>query len=406
MAEYQVAALLMAIYFKGMSPEETRALTRVMIESGETWKWACEAPVVDKHSTGGVGDKVSLILAPVVAACGAKVPMVSGRGLGHTGGTLDKLESIPGFRTDLSKSDFDRLLEDVGYGMGGQTESFAPLDKELYALRDVTGTVESIPLIIASILSKKVAEGIEALVLDVKSGDGAFMRERERAERLALGLVQVASEFGVVAEASITDMDEPLGRNVGHTLEVKESIAMLAGEPVDPRLASVVKSLSGRLLVLAGTSCDEEDARGRIDAVLEQGSALERFRDNVEAQGGDPKIVEDPDRLGEAPVRWRIEARRDAWLAALPARAVGMALVDLGGGRRVKGDPIDRTVGFELPFSVGDRVSRGEVWAVVHAASEEAARAAAEELESVAEWSEEPVESGSVVIARVTGDTR
>ncbi len=404
-AEYQIAALLMAVYFQGMTPEETRAVTRIMIESGETWSWpGVDRPVADKHSTGGVGDKVSLVLAPLVAACGVAIPMVSGRGLGHTGGTLDKLESIPGFDTGLSKADFDRLVPEIGYAMGGQTEAFAPLDKELYALRDVTGTVESPPLIVASILSKKIAEGLDALVLDVKWGDGAFMRDREDAESLGRALIEVATEFGVRTEALLTDMNEPLGRCVGHTLEVVESIEMLAGEPVDPRLREVVLGLADRLLVLTGVAGDDAEARRRLESALEEGAALERFSESVAAQGGDADVIAHPARMPTAPVRREIPAPRGAWMSALPARAVGRALIDLGGGRRMKGDEIDRSVGFEFPGTVGDRFEKGEPWAVVHARSEGDAERAEGLLNEIVEWSGEVVEKRAAITARLEPD--
>lgn len=405
MAEYQIAALLMAVYFRGMAPEETRAVTRIMIESGETWSWPdVDRPVADKHSTGGVGDKVSLVLAPLVAACGVAIPMVSGRGLGHTGGTLDKLESIPGFDTGLSKADFDRLVPGIGYAMGGQTEAFAPLDKELYSLRDVTGTVESPPLIVASILSKKIAEGLDALVLDVKWGDGAFMREREDAESLGRALIEVATEFGVRTEALLTDMNEPLGRCVGHTLEVVESIEMLAGGPVDRRLREVVLGLADRLLVLTGVAGDDAEARRRLESALEEGAALERFSENVAAQGGDPEVIAHPARMPTAPVKREILAREDSWMSALPARAVGRALIDLGGGRRMKGDEIDRSVGFEFPGSVGDRFETGEPWAIVHARREGDAERAERVLNEIVEWSGEAVEKRAAITARLEPD--
>lgn len=388
----------MAIFFRGLDRGETRALTRVMIESGERWTWPeIDGPVADKHSTGGVGDKVSIVLAPLVAACGVRVPMISGRGLAQTGGTLDKLESIPGFRTDLSKDDFDRLLAEVGFAMGGQTEAFAPLDGELYALRDVTGTVPSIPLIVSSILAKKVAEGLDALVLDVKWGDGAFMRDGRKAEELARTLVDTARDFGVRTEALLTDMNEPLGKTVGHALEVREAIAMLRGEPVDRRLATVVEELSSRVLVLTGVADDPDAARARVEGALANGEALERFRAGIELQGGDPGVVDDPDRLPTAPVRRPLEAPADGWLEALPARAVGRALVDLGGGRRIKGDPIDPAVGFELPLVVGDAVEAGRTWAVVHARREDDAAEAIRALEEAVVWTEEPVGARPVV---------
>ena len=392
----------MAVFFQGMDREETRTLTRIMIESGETWSWeGLEGPVVDKHSTGGVGDKVSIPLAPLAAACGAKVPMVSGRGLAHTAGTLDKLESIPGYRVDLTRDDFERLLREVGYGMGGQTGRFAPLDREVYALRDVTATVESIPLITASIMSKKIAEGVSALVSDVKWGDGAFIRPYEDAELLARGMIEIGAEFGVRVEALLTRMDVPLGRTVGHALEMKESIALLRGEETDRRLLDVVTALAARMVVVGGLAGTEEDAARRVAEALSSGAALERFRANVEAQGGDPRVADDPSILPAAPVRREIAAGEPGWLAALPAREVGYALVEIGGGRLAKGAKIDRSVGFEFLRGPGDRVEAGERWCVVHAANEAAAAAAATRLSGLAVWSKDPVESAAVVTSKI-----
>jgi pyrimidine-nucleoside phosphorylase len=392
----------MAVYFQGMDPEETRALTRLMIDSGESWSWeGIDGPIADKHSTGGVGDKVSIPLAPLVAACGVKVPMVSGRGLGHTGGTLDKLESIPGYRVNLTRADFQRLMLEVGYGMGGQTGTFAPLDREVYALRDVTATVESIPLITASIMSKKIAEGVSALVSDVKWGEGAFIRPYEDAELLARGMIEIGAEFGVRVEALMTRMDAPLGRTIGHALEVKESIALLKGEDVDARLLDVVTSLAERMLVVTGLETEETEAKARVESALSSGLALERFRANVEAQGGDPRVVDDPSQLPSAPVRREVVAPAAGWLAALPAREVGYTLIKIGGGRRVKGAEIDRAVGFELVRRPGEEVAAGDAWCVVHARSEDDATVAAERLSELAVWSEEPVELPPVVTRRI-----
>lgn len=393
----------MAIFFQGMDPDETRTLTRIMIESGETWTWdEIDGPVADKHSTGGVGDKVSIPLAPLAAACGLKVPMVSGRGLAHTGGTLDKLESIPGYRVNLSRADFERLLRDVGYGMGGQTGTFAPLDREVYALRDVTATVESIPLITASIMSKKIAEGISVLVSDVKWGEGAFMREYEDAELLARGMIEIAAEFGVRTEALMTRMDVPLGRTVGHALEVRESITLLRGEETDPRLVEVVTSLAERLLVLAGLARSDSEAERQVQEALSSGAALERFRANIEAQGGDPRVVDDLSLLPSAPVRREVEAPEDGWLADLPARELGYALVEMGGGRRTKGAEIDLAVGFEFLRRPGEEVAAGDPWCVVHARAEGDAEAAADRLAELAVWSEESVALPSVVTSRIS----
>jgi pyrimidine-nucleoside phosphorylase len=391
----------MAVWFRGMAPEETRAVTRILMDSGERWEWASDGPVGDKHSTGGVGDKVSLVLAPAAAACGVRVPMVSGRGLAHTGGTLDKLESIPGFRTELTRADFERLLARVGFAMGGQTSAFAPLDRELYALRDVTGTVESIPLIVSSIMSKKLAEGLDALVLDVKWGNGAFISERERAEELARAMIAVGEEFGVRTEALLTDMEEPLGRTVGHALEVREAIDMMRGEPSDPRFAAVTVALTARLLVATGIEPDEDAAARRVEAAIAGGDALDRFRACVEAQGGDPRAVDDPELLPTAPVRRTLEAPTAAHLAALPARAVGQALIALGGGRRTKTDAIDPAAGFELLFNIGDEVPRGAPWCTIHARTDPDADQAQATMESIVEWSEAPVAPGPPVTARL-----
>ena len=403
MEEYQVAALLMAIYFQGLDPAETRVLTRIMMESGERWTWPDEGgPVGDKHSTGGVGDKVSLILAPLCAACGVRLPMVSGRGLGHTAGTLDKLETIPGLRTDLEKADYDRLLREVGFAMGGQTGTFAPLDRETYALRDVTGTIESIPLITASIMSKKLAEGLDGLVLDVKWGDGAFVRERERAEELARSMIEVGESFGVRTEAILTDMESPLGRTVGHALELKEAVEVLKGLDPEPRLLEVTIALAERLLVLTGAAPDEDEARRAVREALEGGAAFDKLVAMVRAQEGDPGPIEDPDRLPQAPCRLEIQAPRNAVLAGLPARRVGRLVVELGGGRRIKGEEIDRAVGLVFPRALGDRLAAGEPWAVIHARDRTGAEKARRVLESIVAWSDEPVERPPAVTARIS----
>jgi len=396
----------MAVFFQGMEPDEVRAVTRIMIESGETWSWeGLDGPVADKHSTGGVGDKVSIPLAPLVAACGVKVPMVSGRGLAHTGGTLDKLESIPGYRVDLTRADFERLLREVGYAMGGQTGTFAPLDREVYALRDVTATVESIPLITSSIMSKKIAEGISVLVSDVKWGDGAFMREYEDAERLACGMIEIGREFGVRTEALLTRMNVPLGRTVGHSLEVAESIALLRGDEPDERLLEVVTALAACMLRMTGLAADEAAARGMIEEALASGAALERFRANVEAQGGDPRVVDDFSLLPAAPVKREIAAPADGWLGGLPARGVGYALVEIGGGRRAKGAPIDHAVGFELLRRPGEEVAAGDPWCRVHARTEDDADRAEERLAALASWAEEPVAMERVITGRLGSET-
>ncbi len=304
---------------------------------------------------------------------------------------------------DLGQEDFARLLRDVGYGMGGQTGTFAPLDREVYALRDVTATVESIPLITASILSKKIAEGVSALVSDVKWGDGAFMVPYEDAEVLARSLIRIGAEFDLPVQALMTRMDMPLGRTIGHALEVKESIALLRGEPVDARLLDLVKALAERMLVLGGLA-EASQAGGRVEEALASGQALERFRANVEAQGGEPRVADDPSLLPSAPCRREVRAPTAGWLAKLPAREVGYALIDLGGGRRTKGAQIDRAVGFELLRRPGEEVAAGEAWCVVHARTEDEAEAAAQRLSELAGWSEEPVGLKPVVTRVISAE--
>ncbi|MFN2432389.1 MAG: thymidine phosphorylase [Gemmatimonadota bacterium] len=414
--EYQMSALLMAIVFRGMTDAELDRWTRRLVDSGERWDWSpVEGAKVDKHSTGGVGDKVSLVLAPLAAALGLKVPMVSGRGLGHTGGTLDKLEVIPGLRTDLDRSDVARLLDEAGFAMGGQTAAFAPLDRELYALRDVTATVESVPLIAASIISKKVAEGLDALVLDVKTGSGAFLRERARAEELARRMIGLARRMGLRAEALLTAMDQPLGRAVGHALEVREALEALRGEgPED--LREVTVALTSRLLAMTarpaakatdGGATSERRAGGpggsaAIHRALEDGSALERFRRMVEGQGGDPRVVDDPGRLPAAPAVVEARAPAAGWVQRLDAREVGMLVLELGGGRRRKGDEIDLAVGVVLDRKVGDEVRPGERLARVHAASEAAAQRGARRLAEIYVVGEERPAPASVIQGVVT----
>jgi pyrimidine-nucleoside phosphorylase len=365
--DYQVAAFLMAVYFRGLSVRELDALVEVMLDSGEVLDLH-ELPgvVVDKHSTGGVGDKVSLPLAPLAAELGLCVPMLSGRGLGHTGGTLDKLEAIPGFRTDLPLAEFRRVLRSVGCGMIGQTDEIAPLDRRLYALRDVTGTVSSIPLIAASIMSKKLAEGLAGLVLDVKVGEGAFIPEESRALDLARTMVGIGSRAGVHTRALLTAMDRPLGCAVGNALEVAEAVQCLrGGGPSD--LRTLVIELAAEMLLAAATGDTAENARRRAEAALDGGGALERFARLVEAQGGDPRIVDDPGRLPKAPASAVLRAERAATVGALVPTVLGYGLVELGGGRKRLGESVDPAVGFILHVRVGERVRAGEALATVHA---------------------------------------
>jgi len=358
--DYQASALLMAVLLRGMSPEETAWLTDAMVHSGIRVDLSAIPGVkVDKHSTGGVGDKTSLILAPVAAACGVPVPMMSGRGLGHTGGTLDKLESIPGFRVDLSLDAMKAALARVGCAMIGQTAQIAPADKKLYALRDVTATVESIPLITASIMSKKIAEGINALVLDVKTGSGAFMKTEADSRRLAESLVSIGNASGVKTEAIITTMDAPLGRAVGNALEVIECVEVLKGRgPQD--LIDVSVDLAARMLVLGKVADDIADAEQQVRRAIESGAGLERFRRVIENQGGDPAVVDDYARLPQAPHREVAAAPRAGYLVRLDAELIGRASVILGAGRDRVDDPVDPAVGITLHGKPGDALRAGD----------------------------------------------
>jgi len=364
--DYQAAALLMAVVLRGMTAEETAWLTEAMVGSGVRVDLSGLSGVkVDKHSTGGVGDKTSLILAPLAAACGLKVPMMSGRGLGHTGGTLDKLEAIPGFRVSLSIEDMQRALERVGCAMIGQTASIAPADKKLYALRDVTGTVESIPLISASIMSKKIAEGIDALVLDVKTGTGAFMKTEADSRRLAESLVAIGNASGVRTEAIITSMDTPLGRAVGNALEVAECLDVLkGGGPAD--LVEVSIELTARMLVLGRAAATRDEGAARARDAIRSGAGLERFRRIVENQGGDPHVVDDQRVLPAAPSRHALAADRSGVITGLDAMLVGRASVALGAGRDRVEDAVDPAVGIMVLAKPGDTVSAGDPLLELH----------------------------------------
>jgi pyrimidine-nucleoside phosphorylase/thymidine phosphorylase len=358
--DYQMAAFCMAVFFRGMTPGEVAALTGAMLHSGDVLDLSdVPGAKVDKHSTGGVGDKVSLALAPLAACCGVKVPMISGRGLGHTGGTLDKLEAIPGFRVDLPVERYRALVREVGACLVGQTARLAPADRKLYALRDVTATVESIPLIAASIMSKKLAEGIDALVLDVKVGSGAFMKSMEDARALALTLTGIGRDMGKRVSALITRMDEPLGRAVGNALEVEEALALLRGEgPAD--LREVTVALTAEMLVLGRAEAGRAGARSRVERAIADGSGLAKLEEIVRAQGGDAAAVRDPARLPRAPHRRDVAAPAAGFVTAIDTEAVGLASVALGAGRARVEDRVDPAVGLLVLKKPGDRVERGE----------------------------------------------
>lgn len=401
-ADYQMSAFLMAVFLRGLTAAELGEMTRSMIESGSRLDFRHGGPpAVDKHSTGGVGDKVSLILAPLLAAYGLRVPMMSGRGLGHTGGTVDKLESIPGFRTRIELAEFERVLNEVGCAMISQTEEIAPLDGRLYALRDVTGTVPSIPLIASSIISKKAAEGIQALVLDVKFGSGAFMVDEERALELARTLVDLATQQGLETRALLTDMQAPLGRKVGNALEVAEAIETLhGGGPAD--LKEVTLALSAEAVVAAGAEENVEVARRALEPLLDDGRAADRFALLIERQGGDPRVLHEPGRLPAAPVLGDLEAPASGWLAGVDARQVGLAAVELGAGRTRVEDEVDPAVGFQLHKRVGEEVEAGEPLITVHAASHDRLAAAFARLRAAILIEELEPPSRTTVRYRVT----
>jgi len=364
--DYQASALLMAITLRGMTIEETSWLTDSMVNSGGRVDLSDIPGVkVGKHSTGGVGDKISIILAPLAAACGVVMPKMSGRGLGHTGGTLDKLESIPGYRVDLGIDEFKSVLRDVGTSIIGQSATLAPADKKLYALRDVTATIGSIPLISASVMSKKLAEGSDIVVLDVKCGDGAFMKKEDDARALAASMVAIGTRAGVRTEAFITDMEQPLGRAIGNSLEVIECIETLKGHGPDD-LNTVVKRFASRVLMLAGREQDEQNALCRVEAALSSGKALETFGRMIERQGGNRRVVDEYALLPSVSQREYYRAARDGYVTRMKAEGIGLATHLLGAGRTKVGEPIDHAVGIMIQAKPGARVERGEPIIEIH----------------------------------------
>ncbi len=382
-SEGQAAAFAMAIVFRGMIARETAALTTAMSESGLRLSWSLNGPVLDKHSTGGVGDHISLILAPAVAACGGFVPMISGRGLGHTGGTLDKLDSIVGYETQPSTDLFQSVVRDIGCAIIGQTSDLAPADRKLYAIRDVTATVESIPLITASILSKKLAAGLDGLVMDVKTGSGAFMPTLPEAQALAQSLATVAREAGLVTTSVLTDMDQPLASSAGNALEVLHAIAHLRGEACEPRVQEVVVELGAQMLLLGRLAPNLTSARSKIEAALTSGAAAERFAQMVVALGGPADLMERAQQiLPTAPVMMPVPASRSAYVAGFNTRALGMVVVALGGGRMRPQDKIDHAVGLSKCVEAGTFVHKGDPLCFVHARSMSQAQEACVTLQS------------------------
>lgn len=404
-SEGQVAAFAMAVWFSGMSLDETVALTLAMRDSGAVLSWAdMDRPVADKHSTGGVGDNVSLMLAPIAAACGLAVPMISGRGLGHTGGTLDKLESIPGYDIKPSETLFRQTVREAGCAIIGQTADLAPADRRLYAIRDVTATVDSVPLITASILSKKLAAGLQSLVLDVKIGSGAFMTGLEEAETLARSLVGVANGAGVRTTALITDMNEPLADAAGNALEIENCLAFLRGEKAGTRLETVVLSFAAEMLTTSGLVADPAEAMPIARRALKSGAALEHFGRMVRCLGGPGDFVErSQSYLAKAPVILPVKAERGGFLEACDARAIGMEVIALGGGRTRPDEPIDHRVGFSGLRPLGTKVEAGEPFAFVHAASGDQAEKARARLVEIYAVGDETPAGRPTVLSRISG---
>lgn len=401
-ADYQMAAFAMAVFFRGMSKPEVVGLTQAMLHSGIVVDLAeVHGVKVDKHSTGGVGDKISLPLAPAVAACGVPVPMVSGRGLGHTGGTLDKLESIPGFKVDLPLAEYRRLVGALGCCLIGQTKEIAPADKKLYALRDVTATVDCIPLIASSIMSKKLAEGIDALVLDVKVGSGAFMKKREDAVVLARTMVELGAGMDKAVVARLTSMEQPLGALVGNALEVIESIDVLSGGG-PPDIVALTVELGAEMLVLGKVAATLDEGRALIGKSLQDGSAKERFGRIIEAQGGDRRVLDDVRRLPTAPRTLPVTATRAGVIQAIDAEAVGVASMLLGGGRQKASDAVDPRVGITVHKRIGDRVDAGEPLVTLHVdhAGIDAATLRARDAFRIGD---EPVTAPALFLERIAG---
>lgn len=402
----QIAAFAMAVYFKGMCLQERVTLTRQMMNSGSVLSWQelnLPGPVVDKHSTGGVSDLVSLMLGPMVAACGGYVPMISGRGLGHTGGTLDKFESIAGYNTCPDMQTFRQVVKEAGVAIIGQTADLAPADKRFYSIRDVTATVESMPLITASILSKKLAAGLDALAMDVKTGNGAFMQTLDEATGLAQSIVKVANQAGVRTSATITDMNQPLGSTAGNAVEMIEAVDYLTGKNRNPRLHEVTMALSAQMLTLSGLAQNNQDAMSQLQRALDSGKAAEKFAHMVHALGGPANFIEKPmDAMPSAPVVQQVLASESGYVGAMQTRQIGLTVVELGGGRTNSADPVDHAVGLAGLPQVGQYIEKGQPLAIVHARSTAAAERAEKQLYQAISVTSEAPQGLSAVYETIT----
>ncbi len=393
-ADYQTSALIMAMYINGLNQAEQNSLTKAMLDSGKVLDFSnVELPKADKHSTGGVGDKTSILIAPLAAACGVAVPMISGRGLGHTGGTLDKLESIPRFNVNLTEKSFRRILKNCGFALSGQTADIVPADKKIYALRDATATVDSIPLIVASIMSKKLAEGLDALVLDVKTGTGAFMESESDAQALAKALCKTGTDFGLKTEAIISDMNQPLGKFVGNALEIYECIKIMRGE-IEPEMQPTLDlsiELTARMLVLSNITDDLDDAKFRVEDALENGSALEKFKQNIKLQKGNPKVCDKPEMLLSADlIKVKIKSPERGFIAEIDTKAIGEAVCGIGGGRVKVADTIDFAVGYACEKKLGEAVKQAETLGTLYCRNETQAAKILAKLQMAYKIGDEP----------------
>lgn len=393
-ADYQISALIMAMFINGLNQIEQNLLTSSMLNSGKILSFPdVKLPKADKHSTGGVGDKTSIIIAPLAAACGVAVPMISGRGLGHTGGTLDKLESIPNFNVNLTEKNFHRILKKCGLALSGQTADIVPADKKIYALRDATATIDSIPLIVASIMSKKLAEGLDALVLDVKTGTGAFMENELDARDLAKALCRTGNNFGLKTEAVISDMNQPLGKYVGNALEIYECIKILRGE-IEPEMQPTLDlsiELTARMLVLSNITDDLDDAKFKVEDALESGMALEKFKQNIKLQKGNPKVCDEPEMLLEKGlIEVKIKSHESGFISKIDTKAIGEAVCGIGGGRVKVSDSIDFAVGYACAKKLGDKVKQSETLGTLFCRNEAQAAIVLAKLQMAYKITDEP----------------
>lgn len=393
--EYQMSAFLMAIYFQNMTPEEVYALTEVYINSGE-WIKFDNFNTVDKHSTGGVGDKISIPLAPIVAACGVKIPMISGRGLGHTGGTLDKLKSIPGFRTNYSQQEFKQIIKKNGYAIISQSKKLVPADKRIYALRDVTGTVESFPLITASIMSKKIAEGAKNLVMDLKVGTGAFIKNLQQADKLGKLLVETGKRLGQKVKVVFTNMNSPLGHYIGNALEIKESIEYLKGNKIED-IDKITRAIATQMLLLTNVAEDENKARIMINKVISNGKALEKFKKFIELQDGNPKVCDELTLLPQAKYEIPIKSQKSGWIKSIDSQKIGYALIDIDAGRKTLKSKLNYASGAYFPKKIGDKITNGETIGKIYCDNKEKGNIVAAKILNSLELSEKKVEKQKII---------